>query len=184
MWNQSCPWARACAIAVMVGAAGLVACETRAEKGTSAPVKTAATVPDSVFLASAPEGARQVQDAKPSAKVGETITIRGRIGGSHEPFVPGRAVFTLVGDGPKACSDIPGDACKTPWDYCCEETKQITAHSATVQIVDGAGNPLRAEVKGTKGIKELSELVVVGTVASADGAALIVNATGIFVAKP
>lgn len=42
-------------------------------------------------------------------------------------------------------------------------------------------SPLRA--KGLHGIKELSDLIIIGTVAQAEGGTLVVNATGIYVVK-
>src|SRR5688500_11459228 len=46
------------------------------------------------------------------------VTVVGRIGGEIEPMIDGLAAFTIVDPSLKACSDIPGDACETPWDYC------------------------------------------------------------------
>lgn len=59
------------------------------------------------------------------------------------------------------------DECKTPWDYCCSEPKEIAAHSATVQVVRPDGKPLRAALTGVAGLKPLSEVTVKGTVARA-----------------
>lgn len=172
------------AIAMVIPLA-LGACE-KASDAPAKPSKSAAAepLPPALFLASAPAEALSVEDAKKTAKAGGTVVLRGRVGGSRDPFVEGRAVLTLVGPGLPACSDNPDDACKTPWDYCCEEKRAIAEHSATVQVLDGAGAPLRATLKGHGGIRELSDLIVVGNVAVADGATLVVNATGIFVAKP
>jgi hypothetical protein len=88
-----------------------------------------------------------------------------------------------MGPGIKACSDNPDDHCKVPWDYCCESAEDIATHAATVQVVDAAGAPLKVDVKGQNGIKELSDVIVVGKVAQAEGKVLVVNATGMYVAK-
>lgn len=138
-------------------------------------------IPFGLMLEKEPEKVKSVIDAKQSAKPGDKIAIRGRIGGSARPFVDGRAVFTIVGRGPHACSDHDDDQCKTPWDYCCTPREELRAHSATVQIVDENGAPIRTGIKGRSGIKELSELTVVGTVVSTDGGSLIIRATGIHV---
>jgi hypothetical protein len=138
-------------------------------------------VPFGLMLETEPENARDVSQAKEEARPGDTITIRGRVGGSSRPFIDGRAVFTLVGSEPKACSDIPGDNCRTPWDYCCVPRREILAHSATIQLVDAKNAVLRTDIKGRRGIRELSDVTVVGTVGSTDRGALIVNATGIYV---
>ncbi len=167
---------------VTVGAGSFVGC------GGSQPAAPAATagaeLPADFFLASEPAGAAFVEAAKKAAKAGDEIVIRGRIGGSESPFVENRAVFTIVGPGIKACSDIEGDLCEMPWDYCCETAETIAAHSATIRVVDDQGALIRASVKGKGGVKELSDVIVKGKVAQAQGAVLVVHASGIFVAKP
>lgn len=141
-------------------------------------------LPAGMLLGKSPDSAPDVVDAKKGLKKGDKIVLKGRIGGSKDPFVKERAVFTLVGRGIKACNEIPGDNCPVPWDYCCIPRKDITLHSATVQIVDAKGMPIRTDIKGRWNIKELSELVVVGTVAEVRGDAMVVNATGIAVTQP
>ncbi len=177
---------RFCAIALLVGLP-VVGCESKEAKPAGGKVTTAtppASLPGGFFLAAAPADAKTVEEVKKTAKAGDTVALRGRVGGSKEPFVAGRAVLTLMGPGLAACSDDPGDKCPTPWDYCCENKKDIGEHAATVQVTDASGAPLKADLKGQGGIKELSDLIVVGKVSMADGNVLIVNATGVFVAKP
>ncbi len=141
-------------------------------------------LPAGMLLDTAPDPAPDVVDAKKGLQKGDKIVLKGRVGGSKEPFVKERAVLTLVGRGIKACDDIPGDNCPAPWDYCCIPREDITLHSATVQIVDARGAPLRTDIKGRWGIREHSELIVVGTVADVRGDAMVVNATGLHVVKP
>lgn len=140
-------------------------------------------MPSGFFLASAPADAKTVEEVRTGAKAGETVAIKGRVGGSESPFVAGRAVFTLVGPGIPACADAGDDHCQTPWDYCCETPEDIAAHSATIQVVNDTGALLRANLKGDHGLKELDELIVVGKIAQADEKALIVHATGIYIAS-
>jgi len=139
------------------------------------------TLPAGLFLEKEPEGAKTVEELKNSAKVGDQIVVRGRIGGSKSPFVEKRAVFTLMGAALKACSDDPEDKCKTPWDYCCDTPDAIARHSATIQVVDADGAPLRLGLKGANELKELSEVVILGVVKEAKEKVMIVNATGIYV---
>lgn len=150
------------------------------EKKANSSDKTA-TLPEGFFLEKEPEGAKTVEESKAVAKAGDKVVIRGRIGGSKSPFVEKRAVFTLMGAGLKACSDMKDDKCKTPWDYCCDTAEDIAKHSAMIQVVDGEGSPLRLGLKGTNGLKELSEVVVVGTVKEAKDKVLIVDITGLHV---
>lgn len=116
-------------------------------------------------------------------KAGDTVALVGRIGGSRDPFVAGRAIVTLVGRGLKACADNPEDSCATPWDYCCETSADILANQVTVQVVDGKSQVLRTDLKGRHGLKELSEVVVVGTVSVATPKAVVINATSMCVSK-
>lgn len=140
-------------------------------------------LPTGFFVEKQPESAKDVSEARKRGafKAGDEVVLRGRIGGSKEPFVAGRAVFTLMGRGLKACNENPGDNCSQPWDYCCETKEDILANSVTVQVLDAKGQILRTDIRGRRGLKELSELVVVGTVATAEGKALVVNAQSVTV---
>lgn len=141
------------------------------------------SLPVGFFLETAPDAVKDLSDAKKAGgfKVGDTVTFRGRIGGSTEPFIAGRAMFTLMGSGLKDCSQNPGDNCTKPWDYCCETKKDILAHSATIRVVDDKGQPMKTDFKGRRGLRELTPVVVIGKVAFAEGQALVLNATGMFV---
>lgn len=140
-------------------------------------------VPFGLMLNDAPEDVQDISDAKQKLSSGDEVTIRGRVGGSRSPFIDGRAIFTVVGAGPPACSDIPDDHCSMPWDYCCAARDELRDASATVQLVDENGAPIRTDIKGRNGIKELSDLTVVGTVVAARNNALVVKASGIYVNK-
>lgn len=169
----------ACAI---LGFAGLANVPVLAQADEPAPAKAASGLPENLFVKALPAGAMVSPiEAKKTAKVGDTITITGRVGGSGEPFVADRAVFTIVGEALPACSDNPDDHCSEPWDYCCETKEEITAHSATIQVVDDKGRPVRTGLKGQNGIAELSEVTVTGKVVQADEKTLVINATGIYV---
>lgn len=138
-------------------------------------------MPDGFFLAAEPEGSKFVEEVKKGAKKGDTVVVRGRIGGSLEPFVGGRAVFTIVGPGIKSCADEPDDPCKTPWDYCCETKSDIVLHSASVQVMDKSNKLMKMGMKGRGGLEELTDVSVVGKVTFADGKAMVVQATGVYV---
>lgn len=169
---------------VTVGTTIIVGCDNKSESPSKPSVAAPSPLlPTGFFLAKEPTGAKTVEEVKKAVKAGDTVTIQGLVGGSVEPFVDGRAVFTLMGSGLHHCAEkgSPMPDCKTPWDYCCDPPKEIAAHSATVQVVDTAGAPLKVSLKGQNGVKELSNLVVVGKVAQADGSLLVINATGAFV---
>ncbi|MBI5765172.1 MAG: hypothetical protein HZA51_16775 [Planctomycetes bacterium] len=166
-----------------VGAAVIIGCDSKSDS-TSKPSIAALSplLPNGFFLTKEPAGAKSVEEVKKAVKAGDTVIIQGRVGGSKEPFVDGRAVFTLIGSGLHHCGEkgSPMPDCDTPWDYCCDTPKDIAAHSAIVQVVDAGGAPLKVSLKGQNGMKELSNLVVVGKVSQADGKPLVINATGAF----
>ena len=172
-------------VPALILVAWLAACDEKkpiaaAPATRSAPA--AAALPPSLFLSAAPADAKDIKDAKGSAKVGDKIILVGRIGGSKEPFVAQRAVFTLVDKRLKACGEGTAmDSCETPWDYCCETREEITANSAAVQVVDAGGQPIKAELNGVNGLKLLATVTVVGTVVTAEAGNLVVRATGLYV---
>src|SRR5437868_1175777 len=96
----------------------LAACEKGKPAGGST---STAALPAGFFLAAAPAEAKDIKDAKPTLKAGDKVVLVGRIGGSKEPFVAERAIFTLVDSRLKLCGESsPEDSCETPWDYCCD----------------------------------------------------------------
>lgn len=161
--------------------AALSGCNKEAEAPAPAPAEAAATVPASIYLAAAPEGAQDIAPVKAVAKVGDEVVVRGRIGGRVEPFVSGRAVFTLTDATLPSCADMGEDHCPTPWDYCCEDRENLVASTATVRIVGPDGQPLKADLNGPHGVRPMAEVFVVGKVAEADGQGnLVIDATGLY----
>lgn len=145
----------------------------------------AATTPaaDATYLATVePSGARDVIQARESAKDGDEVTVVGRIGGSVDPWIDGRAAFTIVDPSLKACSDIPGDGCPTPWDYCCEAS--IGESSATVKVVDEKGDLVKADARELLNVKELDTVVVQGKAQRDEAGNLTVLAERVYVRPP
>ena len=132
------------------------------------------------LLTSEPAAASDVITAREVAGDGDEVTIVGRIGGSMDPWIDGRVAFSIVDNSLKACSDIPGDNCPQPWDYCCETSKLPTA-TALVKLVDEKGDLVRGDAKGLLDVKELSTVVVQGKAKRDDAGNLTVLATGVFV---
>ncbi len=157
---------------------------TGCERSSSnAPTSSAAGValPAGLFASLPVDEAKSVTEAKSSLGKGDTVLVRGRVGGSRAPFVDGRAMFTIVDASMLACSDTPGDGCSTPWDYCCEQPADIAKHAATVQVSGGGESALRASLKGQGGLRELSTVVVRGTVSQVDDVVLVIDADTISV---
>lgn len=161
-----------------------VGCSTE----NSAPPKVSdqgaeAAIDGAKFLISEePSGAQAVIATRQSAVDGDEVLLVGRIGGAENPWVKGRAAFTIVDDSLQACSDIPGDQCESPWDYCCE-TDKLPTSTALVKIVDEQGNPVQADARELLHVTELSRVVVKGKAQRDDAGNLTVLATGIYVTK-
>lgn len=151
--------------------------------GDLAPAAGSAALPAQLFISAEPADAKGVVEAKKSAKEGESIAIRGRIGGAVDPYVSERAIFTIVDKSIPHCGEMNmEDACKTPWDYCCEPQDRLTAHTATIQIVDASGRPLKIDISKNPRLKPTAEIVVKGKVTKIDGdKLLVINAGEIFV---
>jgi hypothetical protein len=134
------------------------------------------------LLAVEPEGADDVIAVREAASDGDDVLVVGRIGGGENPWVDGRAAFSIVDTSLKACSDIPGDMCETPWDYCCE-TPKLPSSTALIKVVGEDGDLVRADARELLKVKELSTVVVKGKAQRDDTGNLTVLATGVYVKK-
>ncbi len=146
----------------------------------TAPATSQSTTPTEVLLTSEPAGAKEVIAARESAKNDEEVVLVGRIGGSENPWVDGRAVFSIVDNSLKACSDIEGDGCSMPWDYCCE-TDKLPTSMALIKVVDENGTLIKEDARKLLNLKELQTVVVKGKAKRDDSGNLTVFASGIFV---
>lgn len=170
--------------AIGISAFILTGCDKpAAEKPSSnSPAQPAAAIPATLFLADAPAEPKDVSDVKKAGEAGQEIVVAGRIGGSEDPFVDGRAVFTLADSKMKACDemDMP-DACEKPWDYCCEPRESLVANTCTIQVVGSDGRPLKASLNGAGKLAPGSRVIVKGKIAQKQDQTLVINADAIFV---
>jgi hypothetical protein len=132
-------------------------------------------------LAEEPKGGQDVIEARESVKDGDDVVVVGRIGGD-EPWNEAFAAFNIVDTSLKACSDIPGDMCDTPWDYCCERDKLATS-STFVKVVDDEGNVVKGHAKKLLGAKELQTVVVTGKAKRDDAGNLTILAKGVYIRR-
>jgi len=142
-----------------------------------------AALPAGLLVEEPPPHAREVGEARRAAAEGDTLAVRGRIGGRRQPFVEGRAIFTLADLSIPTCADKDDDHCTTPWDYCCEPPDHLAAHLLTVQVVDADGRPLAADLSAA-GLEPMAEVVVQGRVSQKiDDKVLILDASAIHVRR-
>lgn len=163
----------------------LVSCS---EKGsdttetTKQEMKNATSI-SKLLLKEEPKEAMGIAELRKTAKPGDTVTFTGAVIGSDSVFIKGRAIM-IMGDPTKitSCDRHPGDNCPTPWDVCCDDPDVIKASILTVQVVDDSGQPVKADLKGVGGLKELSSATITGVVAKNSTATnMLINATGIYI---
>jgi len=138
------------------------------------------------LLKEAPETAQEVkaihEGAKESGTEGGEVVLVGKIGGSMNPWIEGRAAFNIVDRSVKSCSDIPGDKCPTPWDYCCTRD-DLPGATALVKVVGEDGRLLAADARQLFGVKELQTVFVRGTATRDEKGNLVVVASRLYVKK-
>lgn len=120
----------------------------------------AAEAPSELVLKKEPKGAVDVLALRKDAKDQQDIVVVGRIGGRPNPWVKGSAVFPIVDRSLKACNEIEGDTCKTPWDYCCESN--LPKATVLVMFVDEKGKVIKKDARELLKVKELQTVVVEG----------------------
>ena len=100
----------------------LIGCSQEAATPTASDqtnVNPSPAVDGSKFLLTVePEGATDVIKVREEAKDQDDVVIVGRIGGSENPWVAGRAAFSIVDPSLKSCIDVGCDECDKPWDFC------------------------------------------------------------------
>lgn len=172
-------------LTIAIAAFALAACEKQAAVTT---VNEIAPDPalEKFFTDEEIPAGEAISIVRDKAKPGDEISLSGLVMGREKVFVDGRASF-ILGDPAKLtpCNKMPDDHCETPWDACCDDKALKLEGTASIQIVGEDGRVLDGNLKGTKGIKELSTVTVTGTVApQSTPEALIVNATKIHVSEP
>ena len=168
----------------ILAALSLSACK---ESVTTVETSAETSAPDPAlekfFTEEAIPKAQAIHIARKTAKPGEEISLKGALIGREKIFVDGRASF-ILGDPEKltSCDKMPDDHCATPWDACCDSKELKKIGVVSIQILGEDGRVLSGNLKGTKGMKELSSITLTGTVdqsSTADN--LVVNATKIHV---
>ena len=133
--------------------------------------------PDEGFVATAePPGAVGVIALRNDAKDGQEVVVVGRIGGSGQPIVKGRAAFTIV--------DLSLEPCcleDEPWTFCCTAKDELAKGTVLVRFTDEHGKTLARDARGLLGIKEMQTVVVRGKARRDADGNLTVEAVELFV---
>jgi len=160
--------------------ATLIGCGQQSSDPSNSSRSASAVDGSKYLLAEEPQGAKNVISVRESAEEGEDVLVVGRIGGGANPWIDGRAAFTIVDPSLRACSDIPGDNCPKPWDYCCV-TDKLPTSTALVKVVDENGALVEADARELLQVKELSTVVVKGKAQRDDAGNLTVLAHRVYV---
>ena len=172
---------KVCLLTLFAGFLAFAGCTNDVPPAVPSTASSASAIDGSQFLLmEEPDDAADVVKVREESSDGDDVVLVGRIGGSVDPWVKGRAAFSIVDGSLKACSDIPGDECPKPWDYCCE-TDKLANSMALVKLVDREGTLVKADARQLLGVTELSTVVVKGTAQRDDTGNLTVLATSVFV---
>lgn len=166
----------------LVGVLFALGCSGTSEAPDAAARRIAAVDGSKYLLAEEPEDALGVIDARESAEDGAPITVVGRIGGSANPWVEGRAAFMLldasmlvVAEGEEGAADelCLGDCC----------ADQRAGCTTLVKVVDAEGRVLPADSRQLFGLAESDAVVVVGKAQKDQNGNVVVLASGVYVRR-
>ena len=150
--------------------------DPQGEQAGNKPVANSSALPESYWLAKAPDGALEIKKARDAVKNGSELVFVGRISNVSDK----RAQMTVVDNSFVPCNERPEDACKTPWDYCCEDPRDLARGTIVVEFRDGK-KLRKVGAKGFHGIDYLKKVVVKGTATKDSAGNVIVVASGIHV---
>ena len=160
-----------------------VACDKSAPNAANPVAQSArpTALPANLLVTEQPAGAIGVIEARIAAKTGDRVAVIGRIGGSRAPFVSSRAIFTIVDQSMKSCLETDEEEhCPRPWDYCCEEKKELAKSMASIEISDANGKPLALALESEGTFKPLMLIAVEGTLQSTEGGSFVVRAEHVY----
>lgn len=127
-------------------------------------------------LSAEPAGAKGVIETRKEARDGDEVIVVGRIAGSADPLVKGRAAFTIVDLTLEPCDD------ETPWVYCCTPKEDLLPAIVLVKFVDEQGKTLPHDARELLRVKEWQTVVVRGQAQrDRDGNLTAVVASGLYV---
>jgi hypothetical protein len=133
-------------------------------------------------LAEEPEGAMGVIDALESAEDGAPLVLVGRVGGSANPWIEGRAAFTLIDASMNVVAEgqesAQGEICTG--DCCATERHKCTT---LVKVVNTQGDLVPVDTRELLGLKESDMVVLKGTAKRDKTGNFVMLAKGVYVRK-
>jgi hypothetical protein len=163
-------------------ASALIGCAGSSPADPASTTTASAINGDKYLLADGPDGAIGAIEARDVAKDGAPVVIVGRIGGAANPWIEGRAAFTLLDASmamvAEGADDEEGEICLD--DCCAEERGKCTT---LVKVVDGDGKLVAADSRQLLGVKADDTVVVSGTASKDASGNFTVLAQGVFVRR-
>ncbi len=165
-----------------VATIALTGCGSSSSSGELAQVTPVSIDGSKFILTEEPDDAVGVIEARESAENGAPVVVVGRIGGSVNPWIQGRAAFLLLdasmsvvaegqdSGGPELCT---GDCCESERAGC----------TTLVKVVDAEGKLVAADSRQLLGVAENDFVVVRGKVNKDESGNIIVLADGVFVRR-
>ena len=131
-------------------------------------------------LSDEPDGAVGVIAARESSKDGDPLVLVGRIGGAANPWIDGRAAFTLLDASMSVVAEgedsAEGELCMG--DCCATERLECTT---LVKVVDAQGQLVPVDSRKLFGLKESDMVVVKGTAKKDKSGNFVMLANGVFI---
>ena len=170
-------------LALSAAAFSLTGCGSASTEEAGATTVTAASLDGSKYLLDEePDGAVGVIAARESAKDGDPIVIVGRIGGSDNPWIEGRAAFMLL-DASKLMVAIGEDSSDEElcMDDCCAAER--AGCTTLVKVVDADGKLVAADSRQLLGLTSDDMVVVRGKAKKDDGDNFTVLADAVYIRR-
>ncbi len=134
------------------------------------------------LLEEEPTGAVGVIAARESAEDGKPLVLVGRIGGAANPWIDGRAAFTLLDASMSVVSEgeDSGESELCMGDCCATERLECTT---LVKVVDAQGKLVPADSRKLLGLNVSDMVVIQGNAKRDKSGNFVMLATGVFIRK-
>lgn len=170
-------------LTLSVAVVGFTGCSSSSTDDTAATAVTAASLDGSKYLLTEePDGAVGVIAARESAEDGDPVVIVGRIGGSDNPWIEGRAAFMLL-DASKLMVAIGEDSSDEElcMDDCCAAER--AGCTTLVKVVDAEGKLVAADSRQLLGLTGDDMVVVRGKAKKDDSDNFTVLADAVYIRR-
>ena len=161
----------------------LVGCGGASDSTATAASATASTIDidgSKFLLNEEPTGAVGVIAARESAEDGEPLVLVGRIGGAANPWIDGRAAFTLLDASMSVVAEgedsDDGELCMG--DCCATERLDCTT---LVKVVDEQGKIVPVDSRKLLGLSEADMVVIQGTAKKDKSGNFVMLAKGVYI---